>query len=385
MEFNLKKNSENFEFSTLLLENILINMPGHVYWKDINGIYLGCNDKQAKTLGLQFGYEVIGKTDFDLPWPEESAQKFHENDQRIIQSGIAETIEEQIDDEGSIVFSIKAPIQNKNGKIYGVLGISIDITDKKRAEQLQKEKEIALKNAELMNILSSSIAHEVRTPLAIVKINADLINLSDVAKDLPNEKKQTEFIDCMSNIQQAIKECSQVMDMLLVKLRRITSNQSSKTDEETCSISQAIKAVLSEYPFRKNERQLIQYIKKIDFFYQGNSRLTKHILFNLLKNALNATHEAQKGEIFIQCKSGKNHNQLIFKDTALGISPEYLPKIFTRFETTNDAHSGTGLGLAFCKLVMESYGGKIECRSVLGEFTEFTLYFPNKILQSSAI
>jgi two-component system, OmpR family, aerobic respiration control sensor histidine kinase ArcB len=371
------EDSQNNFLSTLILENILHNMPGHVYWKDINGVYKGCNDKQAKTLGLQFGYQVIGKTDFDLPWPENSAREFHENDLRIMHCGVAEAIEEKINDQGSFVFSIKSPIINDKSQIYGILGISIDITDKKRAQQLEKEKEIAQKNSEIMNILSSSIAHEIRTPLAIIKINADLIGMSDIAQYIEQEEEKKTFIDQMDNIQQAIKECSQVMNMLLVKLKRISMGKLEITDDEICSISRTVTTALSEYPFRKNECEKIHYnLNSFDFAYRGNARLTKHVLFNLIKNALHVINQTPDGEIYIESKSANQFNQLIFRDTGFGISPEYLQKIFNKFETTDDVHSGTGLGLAFCKLVMESYGGKIECRSELDKFTEFTLLFP---------
>lgn len=364
------------QLSTLILKNIMANMPGHVYWKNIQGVYLGCNDRQAKTLGFKFGHEVIGKTDFDLPWPEHSARQFHENDQRIMLSGIAEAIEEQIDEQGSTVFSIKSPIKNDAGEIFGILGISIDITDKKQAEALEKQKEIAEKNAEIMNILSGSIAHEIRTPLAVIKIHTDLLQMSAMVQEVSSEKKR-EFIHNINNIQQSIKECTQVIDMLLIKLRSMSSSQSRKTDWQTCSMSETIQATLSEYPFRKNEQQRVHYKKTSDnFCYQGNARLTKHVLFNLLKNALHIINQAQKGEIYIECKSGKEFNQLLFRDTAAGISKDYLPKIFDRFETKDDSRSGTGLGLAFCKLVMESYRGKIECCSELTKFTEFTLFFP---------
>lgn len=361
----------------VILDNIMANMPGHVYWKDMHGVYLGCNDQQAKTLGLQYGHEVIGKTDFDLPWPKQSAKQFQSNDQRIMRNGVAETIEEIIDAQGSIVFSIKSPIKDAHNKVHGILGISIDITEKKRSEQLEKEQEIAKKNAALMNILSSSVAHEIRTPLSIIKINADLVNMLNIPEHIHNNKIHQQFTERMDNIQQAIKECAQVMDMLLVKLKKMAMADTQDKNLETCSMMQTIQTALFEYPFRTHEQALVHYTPPAEnFMYKGHERLTKHILFNLLRNALHVIQANQKGEIFIECHADKTHYQLTFKDTAQGVPADYIPKMFNAFETTDDAHSGTGLGLAFCKLVMESYGGRIECTSHEGEFTKFTLYFP---------
>ncbi len=354
-----------------------MNMPGHVYWKNLNGVYLGCNDKQAQTLGLELGEQVIGKTDFDVPWPTKSAQKFHDNDQRIIEKGEAEIVEEEISAQGDTVLSIKAPIKNETGEIFGVLGISVDITEKKRAEKLQKEKEIAEKNAELMHILSSSVAHEIRTPLSIIQINANLMQMLEMDESGFTKEKKESLLLKTNNICQAVKECSQVIDMLLVKLKKISTTSTSEKKElfALCSIHDTIQRTLSEYPFRVGEKKVC-YINEASFSYEGDERLIKHVLFNLIRNSLHAIEEARKGKIVIECKTAKNANQLIFRDTASGIPKEYLPKIFNKFETTDEAHSGTGLGLAFCKLVMESFGGKIECRSELNKFTEFTLSFP---------
>ena len=84
----------------------------------------------------------------------------------------------------------------------------------------------------------------------------------------------------------------------------------------------------------------------------------------------------QKGAIFITVDRGDPHfNQLIFKDTAKGIPQNQCKTIFEPF-FTRDKHGGTGIGLSFCKQVMESFGGKISCESVAGEYTTFQLYFP---------
>ena len=375
-DFNDKTNNL---WASLILENIMKYIPGHVYWKNVGGVYLGCNDKQAQTLGLQFGRDVIGKTDFELPWPSPSAKQFYENDQRIMQSGKGEAVEEIIDNQGSTVFSIKAPIKAADDEVLGILGISVDISEKKYLEQLQKEKEIAVRNAEIMNILSGSIAHEVRTPLAVIQINVDLISMSQVVAEIKPDSKKKNFLQYLKNITQAIKECSQVIDMLLVKLRKITVADLDVRDNyllETCSIKDIIETALSEYPFREEEKKEVHYHAGNNFKLYGHIRLIKHVLFNLLKNALFTIKKAEKGEIFIESRAGNDANYVIFRDTAMGIEPEFLPKIFQKFETMDETHSGTGLGLAFCKLVMESLGGGIECHSEFGKFTEFVLSFP---------
>src|SRR5207248_1330446 len=107
----------------------------------------------------------------------------------------------------------------------------------------------------------------------------------------------------------------------------------------------------------------------------GQKVLTIHILFNLLKNAIYYIRTAHEGDIHIWLELGKKHNKLHFRDTGKGISADILPKIFDLF--FSKTYHGSGIGLAFCKMVMQSYGGNIECDSVEGEFAEFILNFPN--------
>ena len=83
---------------------------------------------------------------------------------------------------------------------------------------------------------------------------------------------------------------------------------------------------------------------------------------------------ARKGEITIWTKKNGKYNELHFRDTGKGISKDVLPKLFTLFFTTSE--NGAGLGLAFCKMVMISFGGNISCDSQEGAYTEFVLKFP---------
>jgi signal transduction histidine kinase len=80
--------------------------------------------------------------------------------------------------------------------------------------------------------------------------------------------------------------------------------------------------------------------------------LTKHILFNLIKNALQAIKEIGQGEVYISLKHDKKFNYLIFKDTASEITAKVCETLFQQY--SSDSGDGAGLGLAFCKMVMQS-------------------------------
>ncbi len=75
-KYDLKK-------KVITLEKIISLLPGHIYWKDMNGVYLGCNYYQAKSLGFESIAEIIGKTDYELPWREQ-ADELVRIDKKII-------------------------------------------------------------------------------------------------------------------------------------------------------------------------------------------------------------------------------------------------------------------------------------------------------------
>jgi signal transduction histidine kinase len=239
------------------------------------------------------------------------------------------------------------------------------------------------KTFKTLEVLSGSIAHEVRTPLAIININTENLHkelnhcFEKCAKHTPamaaHKKSIEKFI---KNIKFAVKSGSNIIDMLLIKLRSVVSKQTENQKTESLSIKTCINEVINEYPFYEDERKKVLWNDKnnTDFIYKGNNLLTKHVLFNLLKNSLRAIKENNHGEIYISLRSDKKFNYLIFKDTAVGIPATALKSLFQPFYS--DSKDGTGLGLAFCKMIMQSYAGDITCDSKEGKYTEFSLHFP---------
>ncbi|MBM3251513.1 MAG: PAS domain S-box protein [Candidatus Omnitrophica bacterium] len=114
---------------------LLKNIPQRIFYKDLNSVYVLCNDTYAKDLGIT--PEIIkGKTDYDF-FPKELAEKYRADDRRIIRSGQSQEIEEKCLFNGKeiIVNTFKAPIKDANGNIVGIFGIFWDITERKQAEE----------------------------------------------------------------------------------------------------------------------------------------------------------------------------------------------------------------------------------------------------------
>lgn len=236
---------------------------------------------------------------------------------------------------------------------------------------------------------ASSMAHELRTPLLGIK--SGIVGLKKylpvlfkgyaLAKDhgLPVEKIRgahyAALFSVLGRIEEEADYSNVIIDMMLMNARK---QQIDFSAFKVYSISTCVREALERYPFgSEQEKQKIHWesgLAESDFNFWGSDTLMVHVLFNLLKNALYFIAKAEKGEVLIWTSCQNEMHCLHFKDTGTGILSQNIPHIFDRFYSTTN--TGTGIGLSFCKMIMESFGGGITCHSIYGEYTEFVLCFP---------
>jgi two-component system CAI-1 autoinducer sensor kinase/phosphatase CqsS len=250
------------------------------------------------------------------------------------------------------------------------------------AEMVTQEKLNALLGA------ASNIAHELRTPLLGMKAGAaglrryipSLIDGYKRAREagLPVGHIRAAHMDSLESVLERIETeanySNVIIDMLLFNARQSAINVE---EFRVCSVQHCIRVALARYPFVSPEqRDLVVTDESCDFEFRGAEILLVHILFNLLKNGLYHIGRAGKGDIRIWTDQQR---RLHVRDSGAGIPAQVLPRIFRRFYIWSPAGAtppGAGLGLAFCKMVIESFGGTITCDSAYGEYTEFVLTFP---------
>ena len=249
---------------------------------------------------------------------------------------------------------------------------------------------IRIEQERAMLATAGSIAHELRTPLLGIRAGASglarylptLIESHQLAQQhgLPVTAIRAAHLDALKGVLERIDaeayHSNAIIDMLLVNAR---ATGAVTQESVLCSMSRCIEIALQRYPFSEDERTLVSWQPGADFEFRGVELLMVHVLFNLVKNALRHIGKAGKGEIMIRTEASPDANRLIVRDTGGGIPPETLPHIFRRFYTSvgdSDSVLGAGIGLAFCRDVMGSFGGTIECSSVHGESSEFVLTFP---------
>jgi two-component system, CAI-1 autoinducer sensor kinase/phosphatase CqsS len=226
----------------------------------------------------------------------------------------------------------------------------------------------------------------MRTPLASIRMQAEVLSLHlpqlfrgyqlalehgliDAALHPATPQK---LIDVSRNISHQVDRSNTVIDMVLASARmeQINTDTFAQHSAQAC-----IAEALNTYPFNAKERGKLKFDTQNNFEFHGSNSLLIFVIFNLLKNSLYAINAIGNGEIFISFTTNSKNNTIIFTDTGSGIPSDVVSRIFDTFFTTKNL-AGAGIGLAFCKRAMTSFGGQMHCQSVEGKYTTFTLQFP---------
>ena len=138
-----KREEEALRASQQIIEGILNAIPVRVFWKDQNLVYLGCNAVFARDAGFADPKEVIGKDDYQMGWREQ-AESYRNDDRQVIESGRSKLlIEEAQTTPAGIVITLltsKLPLLGSKGEVSGVIGMYMDITERKQAEEVLQQR-----------------------------------------------------------------------------------------------------------------------------------------------------------------------------------------------------------------------------------------------------
>ena len=396
--------------------------------------YTGWSKSCEVAIGIPAS-EVLGKSPQELMAADEVGaieQKYL----HCFQTGIPITYEEclTLNDQKIWWLSTLSPLKDETGKVYRIVGTTINISDRKQAESAVTEKSQALGTAledlqqaqlqivqsEKMSALGNlvaGVAHEMNNPLGFIAASlkqakptlADVVeHLKLYQEILPNPGD--EIIDHAQEIDldYSLEDLPKVIDAMVMACDRLknistslrTFSRADKDYKVPFNIHEGIDStiLILKHRLKANEQRpaievITEYsnLPKVECF-PGQ---LNQVFMNILANAIDALDESSTGQSFGEIKDNPNkitiqtslkdyQVQIKIADNANGMNEEVKQKIFDHLFTTKSVGKGTGLGLAIARqIVVDKHSGSIQVNSVPGEGTEFVIFLPIKADSSS--
>jgi PAS domain S-box-containing protein len=274
------------------------------------------------------------------------------------------------------LFGNAAPLIDNHGNVRGSVGVFIDITERKKAEEalIQTEKKLRTKADELatankeLESFSYSVAHNLRAPLRSINGLSQIL-FEDYHENLDvRGKKYLEKI-CVST-----KIMGELIDDML-RLSKVTRSEIKFEPVNLTTLAENIIRNLRETePKRKVEVNIDPELS-----CWGDPNLIEITLENLLENAWKFTRKIQHPAITVGKKTINNEPTFFIEDNGSGFDPAYKEKLFRPFERLHGAEDfpGTGIGLAIVLRVIGKHGGKIWAEGTVGEGAKFYFTLPS--------
>ena len=397
--------AERDRMSTLL-RTFAAAVPGVVYAKDRDGRMLVANHGTTRLIGKPPEF-YLGKTDLEFLEDKAQALRIMETDQRIMQAGKAEQVEEHVDmPDGSaaVWLSVKAPLVDDEGEVVGLIGSSIDVTAKKNAETALLELnrtleariadaiaereavEAALRQSQKMEAvgqLTGGIAHDFNNLLAGITGSLDLIGLRFAQGSTADLERY------LSVARGAAQRAAALTHRLLAFSRRQTLLPvHTDVNALVVGIEELIRRSVGPGINLRVQAQAQANICLVDPAQVENA------LLNLCINSRDALGEG--GDILIETFDSElaagpdldaelNPGRFLtirVTDNGAGMSADTLARACEPFFTTKPVGAGTGLGLSMIYGFAKQSGGQVRICSQEGEGTQVSLQLPVHELQA---
>ena len=372
----LRESEKQYKYLSNQLEAILDHIPGLVFYKDKKNNFIRVN-KYFAGQQKKDRAELEGKNLTEL-YTKEVAEKYYQDDLNVINSNAENLniVEPWETPEGmKWVNTSKIPFIDDTGNTIGIIGISMDITELKRAEEelVLRNKELQKTNAEKDKFFSI-IAHDMRSPF-----NA-FLGLTEIM----TEKLQSLTLDEIQKIAVNMKTSANNLYRLLENLLEWSLLQRGLIpfDPKLFLLKPLISgSVVSALEAAKKKEIAVSFDvpEGLSVFADGN--MFEGIIRNIFSNAVKFT---TKGEsITVSAKSlPDNSVEISIKDTGIGMKKDMLNNLFrldiNTSRTGTQGESSTGLGLIICKDFIEKHRGKLRVESEEGKGSEFYFTIPCK-------
>jgi len=372
-----KKSEKTLIEKSNILNDILLNVPHYIFWKDVSGIYRGCSKSFAEITGLESPESIIGKTDNELPWRNDDRLAYIKMDEAVITVGkpiinIEEPLRSSDGNISTILIS-KIPLKTSTGKITGVLGLALDITERKNLEQQLNQSE----KMDILAQLSGGIAHDFNNMLGGIMGNADML-LTQLPQNSP-------YKDYVNLIIDGSEKASELVGKLMAFSRK-TDSAKIKTD-----LNDSLKDISTTLSrISKSNITISTNFKSNTPFILADSPSLQSIFLNICVNSKEAmpeggsisisTENVYLDETYIKTCVSKvapgDYIEVDISDTGSGIDKNIIDKIFDPFFSTKSDSNHQGLGLSTVFGNVKNLNGTINVFSEKGKGTSFRIYFP---------
>ncbi|MGE5105037.1 MAG: chemotaxis protein CheB [Betaproteobacteria bacterium] len=340
-----------------------------------------------------FGYEeaeIVGKDIAVLFTPEDRAAGVPEDEmRRARETGRAEDDRWQLKSDGTHFFASGVLAAIDDPTIFGYVKVLRDLTEQKRADERQEEllakERISRAAAEEANRLKDEflamLSHELRNPLALMLMQAEILLRAPEAKKSPRLRQAAQVIHEMVGAQAQLVE-----DMLDVSRARTGKlNVARQLLPLTFVVADSIGALRRQA--EEKSVTLDMSISEAPLIVAADPVRVRQIAWNLLSNALKFTPAG--GTIRVRLAREGNDARLDVEDTGRGIAPEVMPRIFDWFRQSEGGppggHGGMGIGLALVRQLVELHDGRVEAFSAgEGKGARFTVWLPLEMMTESA-
>jgi len=349
------------------LESIVDRAGDAISVVDLEGKILYWNEGAEQIYGFK-KEETIGQNIADFLYPREKTlreaeEKLMEEIMGRVRKGeVVSNVEvKRMTKEGKeIITSMTiSPLRDAEGKIIGASRICKDITQMKKVE----ERLLLTERLTSLGELSAGVAHELRNPLAGIKINTQVLLRK---KDLPEiERKLLESsLEGIGKIQKIVED---MLHFAKPKAAHFKKEKINEVVESSLAIFQnKLKKGNISLMFQKGEDLPNVWI---------DAHQIQQVLINLMLNAIQAMEKGGTLTIRTFPENGGNIG-IEVKDTGVGIPKSHLKKIFDPFFTTKS--DGTGLGLSISLKILENHDATIEVESQEGKGSSFTIHLPGR-------
>lgn len=372
-EIEVREKSENaLRESEQRLQNVLDYATPVVYMKDLQRRFLLVNHQFVNLFGLT-NDQVRGKTSEEI-FPQNVLDNFFLKEEDVLRIGQSVETEELVAQNSvtDTYLSVKFPLHDSNGEIYGLCGLCTNITERKQFEgQLQQAKVAAEAANMAKSTFIANMSHEIRTPLNAILGYSQILQ-RDQRLD-PEQRKAVDTIISSGNNLLAL--ISDILDISKIEAGRM------ELQLAPFSLDMLLDHLLAMFKLRSEQKGLgleVTPLPEGKAVVYGDEAKLKQVLINLISNAVKFTDQ---GKIILSVTPESNHHyRFEVTDTGQGIRPEDLHSIFDPFRQGDQGikSGGTGLGLAIARKQVILLGSDLKVESEIGRGTrfQFTIKLP---------